>query len=58
MKAKKSWQIPVEFMTKHTQEVDWVYLSSHKRWFTSQTSSMNAEVSVNTDDIFNNHVLH
>lgn len=48
MKAKRSWQILAEFMTKHMQAEDWVSLSSHKRWCTSQTSNTNAEVSVNT----------
>lgn len=44
MKARKSWLIPEASMTRHMLEEDLASLSSLKRWFTSQTSNTNAEV--------------
>lgn len=44
MRARKSWQIQEASLTRHTLEEDLASLSSLKRWFTSQTSNTNAEV--------------
>ncbi len=44
MKARKSWLIQEASMTRHMPEEDLASLSSLKRWYTSQTSNTNAEV--------------